>query len=1645
MKETTSSHHISIRAYQSHTNAFRPNLNLSLFTEIVHAAIDDLPSKLKTKRKASQLEDTRRAKRTRTSRGSQDHHDNDDGQSSTSGSSGFGEMEVEYPNIRTTCNKVLPDSDAVPVFQHVLEIHFDASEVESSGSRMPNASVLDIWDNEDQELQDVLVALTESLSSSKTIDLGEARFSEYEGRAVCVLSNPRYHFASEIWLFRVPSLSIDAYSNDILSPPSADLLTATRMLQDVGRVRVQASLKMVVQPQGPDSGAFPFSLQLEFTVSLVFPIILQRIPLKHSTKRSVEALQDAQRRLLRAVYLPDQVTSTAVNNPISVSSFYSIMGPAQQLPSAAAANAMQPVALLPTLLPFQCRSVGWLLEREGMSVTSDGRIVPQTTPSEFSFWEQTQEGNRTLYFNRLSGELSEVEPDTPAIFGGMLAEEPGLGKTVETIALMLLNPAPPEWNPSLSRWDPNASLDAKAVKSTLIVTPPALASQWKSELARHAPSLKVLVYDGWTKVKVPITKTDRELARFAKMELDSKPKKRKNKGKKKADDNDDDMDVDRDGTLSRSDDGEILDWCSYVHQFDVVITTYSVLRTEIHVARPAPDRPRREEALYSVSGRARSPLVLVEWKRVVMDEVQMVGGGHAAEMVSLIPRLSSLAVSGTPAKSQMSDLIHVLKFLRIDQLVGGFRLWNRLLKPGFAEEFSSFLGYYGVRTMKSSVTAELTIPQQTRYLVGIDLGKVERHVYDQALEEVLLQLGLDARGVAAFSGWQASSNLLRTSIRRLRGICTHPQVGQLQKKGDGLYKPGALKTIKAVLESMRDQNWKNMMEDWKAKIQLLIRHAQLQQKDETVVNHYQNALRTLEAAETETQKHLDELKEVLADHDAKGKALIEEAAALRQQRNEAPPELAAGDKGKGKAREKFDDREDDGGEEDPEEKGLPKTPAGDEHRTKRRAIKQRWREGCLMLHRVKFLQGDVYHVLGRAEQEDAAYQAAEKLRRELLKATEDDANKAMVILQANGKKKNFSLDGFLVDLPFLDQGGIRSSDLMEEVNTVIEEVFNEETNLLWKWRAHIMGLLTKSLNPGENEADGQEYQRTLDDQGEAETYMQAYAALLADRREALVNERTLLATHDVREKQVRQTKAAMRAAAVDDDFDIPEGLEIQPEHEVLHKELSTQRKNILLKLQGRAIKSMLIELNAISMRIINDKDPERVIIKEAVDQLRRFISDQTSLHDKLDADLALMRKAFNERILYFRQLQEISDSVAEVEWEESSAAAAIQVCQTEKNQLDAKINTTRARQRYLDNLAQNQDDGVVEEEDKTCILCRCDFARGFITHCAHVFCELCMKAWLLRKEGKTCPVCRVPIDPENVQRFTVNANVVEPPPQPVAGEPAPQSHRKINYNTIDPTLFAEIQTMETFGDFGSKIQTLVRHLSYLKLTDPGAKSIIFSAWADSLHIVERALRDNGIRCLRIDQGSKSATEKFASDPGILVLLLHGERENAGLNITCASRVFLLESVVHHSFEIQAIARIDRLGQTRPTQVYCYYAEDTIECNILDLAARKGLSLYTKENSSGTVSVSPFNQDSEQGIDDPEKRKVLQKGDFIHKVDDMLSILFPHMFEDLEYLLPPTEVTMEHGAQDVEMTDAERPQRIPRVVEVNAVAGPSRLC
>ena len=176
------------------------------------------------------------------------------------------------------------------------------------------------------------------------------------------------------------------------------------------------------------------------------------------------------------------------------------------------------------------------------------------------------------------------------------------------------------------------------------MTPSSLAQQWADELALHAPSLRVLVYDGWAKVPVPITEAaaarqresqssqrGKSVARDGSRASSKAPSSERGRSKR-AQTVDTEMKVDQqvgENGEQAPQDEDVLDWCSYVNTFDVCITTYNVLQHDLSVARAPPTRPRRANVNYSEIERARSPLIMCEWYRVIMDEVQMVGGGQA--------------------------------------------------------------------------------------------------------------------------------------------------------------------------------------------------------------------------------------------------------------------------------------------------------------------------------------------------------------------------------------------------------------------------------------------------------------------------------------------------------------------------------------------------------------------------------------------------------------------------------------------------------------------------------------------------------------------------------------------------------------------------------------------------------------------------------------------------------------------------------------------------------------------------------------------------------------------------------------------------------------------------------------------------------
>ncbi|KAG8974351.1 hypothetical protein FRC05_007512 [Tulasnella sp. 425] len=1454
-------------------------------------------------------------------------------------------------------------------------------------------------------------------------------------------------------LFIAPKLLQDSFDPGDYDLParSADVLAAAVELEQNGRVQLETHLRVVPPGTVAESSSsatarpdFPFAFLLHIKLFLKSPSIFRPIT------DLADITNETQRRLL--LYIFQDHLELPVDIDIDLPHFYGCLKSAP-CTSAQLQTQIQPDGLESKLLPFQRNTVLWMLQREGKTISpEDGKVVPLAEgqmPSPM-FWvsvpplggsSKGKEKERDdWWFNVITGELLPTRPPDDEVMGGLLAEEPGLGKTVESIALVLYNTPHPSTLPP-SAWDDAAELEVSPIKGTLIVTPATLCKQWADELKTHAPHLRVLQYEGWTSpaVKKVLSRSTSQ----AKTPIKSKRTTKKKSQNTSSATDEDDPDL------------ENADWRTFAGHFDVVLTTYNVLMKELNVARVPVKRPRREIAVYQASDeRFRSPLVMLEWQRVLMDEVQQVGGGKAAEMVSLIPRRASWAVSGTPAKAHVQDLVAPLRFMRIHPLLVDApqavsnKLWNRLLKPGSWSAFTGIFDRYAVRTPKREAEG-LDIPKQTRFVVPISLGMIERHFYDQTLETALLELGLDARGVARWDDWELNGALLRSAIRKLRMACIHPQVGALGGQAAGGQRAlggGVIRPIGDVLIGMVDANWQAWMTDKKNLITARIHRSLLEQKGPGSAKQ-KKALEAFLPLHQDALNLIEELRETLAKHDEKGKQLIKDANARAGEENaaigtsqidEGQQGAANGDlKGKGKATssESVDDSS-------PNPELLPASAEGDEHRHARQGLLARIREAQVVLHRIEFSLGDLYHQLGKAKEEEESYGNAEALRRSLLKTTEESANRAIARLTQEVIRAGVSSKQLV--LSHAAKPGIKTENLFFEANQIMD-VLDLQRKLIFEWRGKICELLTQKIVSEGESADGNEYQRALDVQGEVEAHLVAYGALLADRREVLNQERTALAAHDDRERRLRHTKAAARAAAAfDDGVELENVVDVDNgEDQELAKLLKQQRQECKEDLPAnRALRSVMIDLG----KIIGG-DMEQQIAKDEAKRLRRILQEQTGLVDRMLNEMAPLRAAFNGRIAYFRQLQELSDSVAEIVLEDQTIQEALEENEEQIRRLEDSVRTKGARQRFLQYIAQKSED--MREEDKECGICNCDFETGYLLVCGHIYCDECLQLWRKKHYGAAfpCPNCRADNQGGETHRITFGRSTeeqVEHLRKEEADLKSGAGLKAIKYNTISSESLEALTKVESFGHpgrYGAKIQTLVRHLLLIEETDPGAKSIVFSAWADSLHIIEHALAANGIGCIRIDAnaGKRTAAHQFRTNAGIRVLLLHGERENSGLNLTCAKRIMLVEPTVNISFEIQAIARVDRLGQKEETEVYCYYAIDTVEENILDIAARKGTSLYTTSNATTAVDLAAAAVIEHQKVEAPTKDKKLLKGDFVRAswsklfsgganfrerqipgAEQMLEVLFPDLFVDI------ADIVMEDVVQEPTVTSQRNP-------------------
>ncbi|EOD33102.1 hypothetical protein EMIHUDRAFT_59294, partial [Emiliania huxleyi CCMP1516] len=69
---------------------------------------------------------------------------------------------------------------------------------------------------------------------------------------------------------------------------------------------------------------------------------------------------------------------------------------------------------------------------------------------------------------------------------------------------------------------------------------------------------------------------------------------------------------------------------------------------------------------------------------------------------------------------------------------------------------------------------------------------------------------------------------------------------------------------------------------------------------------------------------------------------------------------------------------------------------------------------------------------------------------------------------------------------------------------------------------------------------------------------------------------------------------------------------------------------------------------------------------------------------------------------------------------------------------------------------------------------------------------------------------------------------------------------------------------------------------------------------------------------------------FRNDPSVRVLLLPLKSGANGISLVEAQHVFLSEPLLERAVEAQAVGRVHRMSQTRPTVVHRFVMRGTIE-------------------------------------------------------------------------------------------------------------------
>ncbi|KAJ7727913.1 P-loop containing nucleoside triphosphate hydrolase protein [Mycena metata] len=229
-----------------------------------------------------------------------------------------------------------------------------------------------------------------------------------------------------------------------------------------------------------------------------------------------------------------------------------------------------------------------------------------------------------------------------------------------------------------------------------------------------------------------------------------------------------------------------------------------------------------------------------------------------------------------------------------------------------------------------------------------------------------------------------------------------------------------------------------------------------------------------------------------------------------------------------------------------------------------------------------------------------------------------------------------------------------------------------------------------------------------------------------------------------------------------------------------------------------------------------------------------------------------------------------------------------------------------------------------QNEATICRICN-DIAEDAIqSKCHHIFDRECIKQYLNTaiEQHPQCPVCHLAL--------TIDLD-------------APALELEQNLPNARQGILGRLNLDKWRSS--TKIEALVEELSNLRQQDATTKSLVFSQFVNFLDLIAYRLQRAGFKICRLEgtmspQARDATIKHFMENVEVTVFLVSLKAGGVALNLTEASRVYLMDSWWNPAVEYQAMDRIHRLGQRRPVKAIKLVVEDSIESRIVQLQEKK---------------------------------------------------------------------------------------------------------